>query len=445
MTETKEKEDKMNIHSIKLNNFRGFNDISLELNGQTTVLYGVNGVGKSSILRAIDLVYASIIGRLMNKKRLLAELSVDDIHYNKAFARTEIAFELDSELLSYSRKIDIDGNKTHKKKNIDLIVDAFRKKYIGVSEVDEDGNIIHDKPDSSMPIFANYGVNRLVIDVPVLNDTRNYQRIDAFENAIESRIDFKSFFSWFKQKEDLENEMVAQFKGRKIENVSLPILDAVRRAMLAMFPEFDSVRFDRAQNEFVFEKNGARLNINQLSDGEKCTIALFGDIARRMAIANDGYYDDPLLVGGVVLVDEVDLHLHPLWQRDIIGKLRNTFPNIQFILTTHSPQVLGGLSDDVVVYAIKELNGSIKAEKMPSFYGWDTNIILEEGMNTPRVAAEMKEHIDNMYSLYDNGEYDEAEKEADWIDAKTAGHNDCVSGMRVMISRRRRLQNSEKN
>ena len=98
------------------------------------------------------------------------------------------------------------------------------------------------------------------------------------------------------------------------------------------------------------------LDVLQLSDGEKCTLALFGDIARRLAIANPSL-DDPLQGDGVVLIDELELHMHTSWQRKVISMLKKTFPNIQFIITTHSPQILGEVDHDFNVYALSR-NGS---------------------------------------------------------------------------------------
>ena len=89
------------------------------------------------------------------------------------------------------------------------------------------------------------------------------------------------------------------------------------------------------------------LDVLQLSDGEKCTLALFGDIARRLAIANPSL-DDPLQGDGVVLIDELELHMHTSWQRKVISMLKKTFPNIQFIITTHSPQILGEVDHDLM-------------------------------------------------------------------------------------------------
>ena len=90
-------------------------------------------------------------------------------------------------------------------------------------------------------------------------------------------------------------------------------------------------------------KDGEVFNIEQLSDGEKSLIAMIGDLARRLSIANPGVRE-PLHGRGIVLIDEVELHLHPAWQRDILPRLMNTFPNVQFMVTTHSPLVLAQLN-----------------------------------------------------------------------------------------------------
>ena len=103
-------------------------------------------------------------------------------------------------------------------------------------------------------------------------------------------------------------------------------------------------------------KNGMEQNVNQLSDGEKCTLALFGDLARRISIANP-HMQNPLEGKGIVLIDEIELHMHPSWQRKVLTTLKSVFPNIQFIITTHSPQILGGVDDEYNIYKFYSENG----------------------------------------------------------------------------------------
>ncbi|SFP36270.1 Predicted ATP-binding protein involved in virulence [Butyrivibrio proteoclasticus] len=432
----------MKIKSIQLMNFRGIKNAKIELDGKCAVLYGINGAGKTTILRAIDLIYANIIGTLLGTRKRLAELELDDINNDSSVAKAGIQFVLDNgEKYFYRRQIDTNSKKTHNKQELNAITSRFIKKYIDEIVENENGASQILKKTDPMPIFVNYGVNRAVLDMPITDSIRKYGRLDAFENAIESKIDFKNFLTWFRQQEDLENEIIARTKKEIGKDIKLPGLEAVRTAMLSMFPEFSSVRFDRTMNTLMFEKSGDNLKLNQLSDGEKCMIALFGDIARRMVIANDNVLVNPLNVSGVVLIDEVDLHLHPSWQREIGKTLNETFPNVQFILTTHSPQVLGGLSERYSVFAIKRENDEVLVNRADSLFGWDTNIILEEAMGTPRMEQTVLEHVEKMYQAYEDENLDEAEKEADIIDNITNGHNDSAAPMRVMISRKRRVMN----
>lgn len=113
----------------------------------------------------------------------------------------------------------------------------------------------------------------------------------------------------------------------------------------------------------------------------KSTI-LFGDLARRMALANPSM-PNPLEGEGVVLIDEIDLHMHLSWQRKVMGVLKKTFPNIQFIVTTHSPQVLGELNEDYNIFVLYHRDKSTVGRKYDSFIGWDSNVLLEEVMGTP--------------------------------------------------------------
>ena len=116
-----------------------------------------------------------------------------------------------------------------------------------------------------------------------------------------------------------------------------------------------NIKIKRNPLRMTILKDDTTLEIGQLSDGEKCTIALIGDLARRLALANPEK-KNPLEGSGIALIDEVELHMHPKWQRKIIPMLSETFPNIQFIITTHSPQVLGELDDNINVFLINQEN-----------------------------------------------------------------------------------------
>ncbi len=208
-----------------------------------------------------------------------------------------------------------------------------------------------------------------------------------------------------------------------------------------MLDECDDIHIDRKPLAMKVKKEGRYLKINQLSDGEKCTIALFGDLARRLALANP-QLDNPLNGQGVVLIDELDLHMHTSWQRKVMHVLKKTFPNIQFIITTHSPQILGELDDACNLFYMLREDGKVKFQKYKSFIGWDANVILEEVMKTSSVNIEIKQLVEQMYEHISNKEYVQAEEIADKLDEISNGYVEGVAKARVLISRGKR---NEKN
>jgi hypothetical protein len=145
------------------------------------------------------------------------------------------------------------------------------------------------------------------------------------------------------------------------------------------------------------------LSIDQLSDGEKCLLAMVGDIARRLAIANPSL-DDPLQGEGIVLIDEIELHLHPQWQHKIIPRLTETFPNCQFIVTTHSPQVLSHVQPENI-YILQSTPDGIIASNPESSYGRDSNQILEDYMGTPERPQDIKDKILELFRLIDRNDF----------------------------------------
>ena len=174
-----------------------------------------------------------------------------------------------------------------------------------------------------------------------------------------------------------------------------------------MLDGFDDIHIERKLLAMKVKKDGRYLKIDQLSDGEKCTIALFGNLARRMALANPDR-ENPLEGTGVVLIDELDLHMHTSWQRKVIGVLKETFPNIQFIITTHSPQILGELDDDCNLFYMVRDKEAIQLKSYRSFIGWDANVILEEVMNTSSVNQQVKEQVAEMFAYIADKQYDKA-------------------------------------
>jgi predicted ATP-binding protein involved in virulence len=252
---------------------------------------------------------------------------------------------------------------------------------------------------ASLPVIAFYPVERAVLDIPMkIKSKHTFDQIDGYDNALNQGVGFRRFFEWFREREDAENEsgvsddVLAQLSQlvnadeynllwERLAQLNVSSRDkqltAVRTAITRFMPEFENLRVRRKPRlHMSVDKKGETLNVLQLSQGEKSLIALVGDIARRLAMMNPGLAN-PLDGDGIVMIDEVDMHLHPKWQRTIIQRLVDTFPNCQFVLTTHSPLVISDYKD-VLVYSLDD--GALT--EISSQFGQDANTVLLEVMDT---------------------------------------------------------------
>lgn len=186
-----------------------------------------------------------------------------------------------------------------------------------------------------------------------------------------------------------------------------PQLEAVQTALSRFLPEFSNLIVRRQPLRMEIEKNGKPFTVNQLSDGEKCLIALIGDLARRLAILNPAS-TNPLEGTGIVLIDEIDLHLHPKWQRMVVPKLLDVFPNCQFIISTHSPSVITHVQRESL-FLLKQTDSGIAAEKPDESYGKTVDRILEDlmGLETTR-PNEVESDLDTIFRAINAGKLEEA-------------------------------------
>lgn len=418
----------MKINSLEFENFRSFDRAELRLDGKSTVIFGVNGTGKTSVLKSVNLLYANIINQIVNRKELKQNfnLELDDIKYGKTQTKIKADFHIEEKQITYYRAmVRKTGKRMHDLAALKNIADLFHEKYVD------------DEQQENIPIFVNYGTNRLVLDIPMRIRNRHiFDIYSAFDKAIENRIDFRTFFEWFRGQEDYENECKVQNSDLQYKDKSL---ETVKKAMLVMLDGCTNLRVARKPKlEMKVEKNGISLNVSQLSDGEKCTMTMFGDLARRLSIANP-LLDNPLLGEGVVLIDEIELHMHPSWQRSVLKQLRETFPNIQFIVTTHSPIVLSEVDDDYNVFFLRNLGTSGEIVELKRLDGFDANYILEEFMGTKSVNVKTEKLINDIYRLIACKAFDEAEGKVKELENITDSANKDVLSAKILIKKGRLL------
>lgn len=417
----------MRLKSLELKNFRAFNHEKIDFQGKSTVIFGVNGTGKSTILRSINLIYANIINQIVNRKELKQNYAIQlaDIQFGKGNTHIAAVIEINGQEIEYGRSLQRStGKKTHTLDTLKAISDIYHEQYIS------------DEEQGDIPIFANYGTNRLVLDIPLRIRTHHvFDIYSAFEKAIENRIDFRTFFEWYRNQEDYENEMKIESGRLDYRDVQL---EAVRTAISSMLEDCTNLRVARHPRlEMKIDKDDISLDVSQMSDGEKCTMALLGDLARRLALANPKKMN-PLLGEGVVLIDEVELHMHPSWQRKVLPKLKETFPNIQFIITTHSPLVLSEADEDYNLFYIDRQQGNVQIEQVKQMDGYDMNTLLEDFMGTKSVNPKTEAFVHSINVDIATGDYEKATKKIDELAAKTSDGNPEVVMARMEIKRRKK-------
>ena len=387
----------MKLGHIYAHNYKGFSQVNLDL-GKSTVFFGVNGVGKSSLLALINYLLRPWCNRLNpSQGKAFGTITDDMIHLGESEMRISVNIDTPEKtyLLTRNHRKSIPG----KRGSSTIAMNAYLQLTEDIRSYVESTH--------NLPIFVNYGTNRSVLQIPLrIRQKHEFTQYTALERAVENSIDFKTFFEWFRNQEDIENEYIRDNGNNKYRD---PSLECVRRAVEAMLDQVTGLRIKRNPVRMVVEKNGSELLVDNLSDGEKCTLALFGDLARRLAIANPDM-DNPLCGEGIVLIDEIELHMHPTWQRKILSTLKKTFPNIQFIITTHSPQVLGELNDEYLIFHIKQ---SEKDEQLITSIermdGFDSNYILEHFMGTSSVNTAFLEKVKNAYRLIHANQFEEAQ------------------------------------
>lgn len=344
----------MRFNSISITNMRlvGETTRTIEISSEKDVLIllGDNGFGKTTILDAMATAMAPFPAQFPGIPDF--QLSDMDVHINRHGRKAknlavQAHFSYDHAGLSSVRFRK--GTENTPKANYEEL------KWLANQKKEA---IIAGKQNVELPVFAYYGTGRGKFHVPERKRgfQQAFERWDCYKSAICPDTDFKRFFEWFDMMEDEERR---ERDARRDFDYKSPVLECVRRALSLMVDDFQNPRIMTRPLRFVMdrvESDGSRheLRIEQLSEGYKIVIATVADLAARMAEANPEM-SNPLDAHGIVLIDEVDLHLHPKWQRTILRDLHRVFPYVQFIVSTHSPIIVVGAAE---IAQVVNLNNS---------------------------------------------------------------------------------------
>ncbi len=326
----------MKIHTLRLHNFRKFEDYVFRFHPRFTVLIGDNASGKTTILDAI----AIMLGTWLMKSEIAIGkklISSDEIRL-KTFEKDEIVNTEPQKPCFLEAKGELEGQfLTWKRKHGDRGKDASQIIQIGEQKL----NALRDGKDVDMPVLLYYGAGRFQGKHRRIPPDKPDSRAAGYKNCLEPRSDHHLFEKWFKQ---LELSAIQKQK-------QIPVLESVREAVKQCIPGSSRFYYDVTHDAIMIEiKSEGCCLFNNLSDGYRNMLAMAADIAHRAARLNPHMGKTAAReTSGVVLIDEINLHLHPKWQRRVVGDLKNAFPKIQFIATTHSPFIIQSLAPGEVI------------------------------------------------------------------------------------------------
>ena len=378
----------MKIDFLEMINFRNIKAQRISFEGRKfVVLIGDNGSGKTTILEAITKAFVPVL-RTINAEAMRAnDLSNNDVRLGSNGVAVKIGIALN----------DVNYVWTNRRRLSSQI--PFEE---GI-EANEQGDLKRLKnvyakcvEQRSLPLVLYYGTYRIIREVTQRGHIKNFAFMDALRNCFDNKDYFRDFYDWFKTEEDIELRELRNNKDYKNDR-----LNSVRKAIEMMIRGYSNLRIELAPARMVLtNEQGDDLQIEQLSGGYKAVLSVVADIAKRLTIANPDS-ENPLKEEAVVLIDELDLHLHPKWQKSIVDDLKRTFPNCQFIISTHSPFIIQSLNAGEL-YDISEMK---YADEIGNYQGWSIDTIQEQKMGVEAKTLLYNELMDRFSSAVDNEEY----------------------------------------
>lgn len=425
-------EEAMLLKSMDLHNFRCFSDLKINFNHRLTVVVGSNGSGKSTILEAATIAAGTLTSAMDGLTNYGIKKSDAHYKYYDLGSNIDVQPQFPVEITATG---DIDGKgiswsrRRISAKGRDGLASA--KELTAIASAYQERMRNGDK-GLKLPVISYYGTGRLWAQHrEKKSDTfEKNNRSNGYIDSLDGAANDKLMMKWFQK-------MTIQQLQR---NQKIPEFTAVKMALQQMFASITGysdvkVEFNLDTNEMdviYFDENHAhvRIPVSQLSDGYRCTISLIADIAYRMAILNPQLLDRVLVeTEGIVLIDEIDLHLHPTWQKRILKDLMEIFPKVQFIVSTHAPEVINSVKSDSIVILKDNKALAVVGET----YGKDANTILREVMEVSARPDEIKRLFEQFYDLLDKEEWSQAEVVIQKLESEVGNNDAEINSCRVRL------------
>lgn len=383
------------ISEVSIHNFRGYSYFRVPMHSSLSVLVGENGAGKTSILEAVACGLGPFLTAMPDAKGKLIKKSDIHVSPNGIASYARIAIETASSL------------------SWDLVskgAASAEPPKIGTAALTSYASQLVDS-QSEFPLVAYYGTSRALTPTNskvAINPFENEIRSEGYDSALDAKVNYGIIKNWFSKIEVDELRKRDELKDHKFIH---PAKRLVSETVYQIVERATSLEFDKNSNDVVVhwknEKDECvKLTLEQLSEGYRNMVALTIDLVRRAYLLNPTS-GNPLAVNGIVLIDEIELHLHPRWQQRVLNDLTNLFKNIQFIVTTHSPQVLTTVHAESVRIVSADANEATLLTGT-STYGSESTRMLEDvlGGNTRPQHVDIVKKLNRYTELVESDQWD---------------------------------------
>lgn len=421
----------MRLNSVHLENYKCHVSLKVNLKPGFNVIVGVNGSGKTSLLKAIcdsltgftawiSLPFSdhSPLGE-SNVARLKGEVVQGRYRFEIQFpVRVTATAEAFGHGTGCTWAIEKSSQVNHPQQSGNSPGRIWKEKQRIAASI--------EVPEAPLPIVAFYRAsrhwNQAQPNEMQAATTRN-ARTDGYLSWWDASLDSSALQGWVISK-CLERLQLSSESGELFDTIDSDELALVNHALGNAIEGAKGLRYDIRQKSLLVEwatapgeKERPPTAFENLSDGQRAVIGLVADIARRMCILNPQLGTDVTAkTSGVVLIDELDMHLHPRWQRILTSGLKQAFPEVQFIVASHSPQVLGELQPEEII--LLRTNSTTHPQVS---YGLTSSQVLEEIMGADARSPAVQQMLDEAFESLERGELEVAREKLDDLETAASG------------------------
>ena len=401
----------MKICNLKVSNYRCYKNLDVDFDPKLTVLVGLNGQGKTALLDAIAVAFGSFIGGFDDGKdsgfkpgdvicRQIETVEGDFAMEPQYPVAVNVTASFPHEEITWHRELRSRKGRTTQAKQLNTYAKSLQNKVRTGESID-------------LPLLAQYGTGRLWNQMRLTEGKQgksSKSRLVAYTDCLNPASSYRAFAEWYRTEtiSEYERQLTALEKNSpvKISAQSL-LLKALQNAVNQVLSpsQWSSIRYSAQQQQIIgtHEQQGD-IPVSSLSDGIRNMIGLVADIAYRAIRLNPHLKEHAVKeTQGIVLIDEIDMHLHPMWQQLILQDLNKAFPKIQFIVTTHSPHVLSTIKKKHIrLLGVNVHEEMIAAEPLCNTYGQASNDVLEQVMHvSPKPDIEPVRWLNQYFDFID--------------------------------------------